>query len=117
MATKPLKEIQLPGLKYTYTVDADTVDGKHAADFAEAAHEHANYLTNAFKEEISKAIVSEQTEFIVADEDGNKVFEVDAQGTTNVKAITVDGVDVLGDISTALDSILTQTATIIGGNS
>lgn len=70
-----------------------------------------------FRDEISKVIVSEQAEFIVVDEDGNKAFEVDAEGTTHVKAITVDGVDILGDISTALDSILTQTATIIGGNS
>lgn len=62
-------------------------------------------------------IITESDSLTVVDEDGNKAFEIDTQGTTHVKAITVDGVDVLGDISTALDSILTQTATIIGGNS
>lgn len=92
------------------------------------------------KEELAKEPESDSNELVIVDSDGNIITRIDKHGveTTNV---VVDGVSVknkdeildtsaetivgainelndgLGDISTALDSIITQTESIIGGNS
>lgn len=53
---------------------------------------------NALKSELSESIVSESKEWIVADEDGNVIVKVDANGlettTVTAKAVVVNGIDV-----------------------